>query len=399
VRTIGVVTVGRSDYGIYRSILRKIAAEPALRLQIIASGMHLAPEFGHTVKMIEADGFEVSDRVESLLASDSPEGVGKSMGLGVMGFSQVFARSRPDILVVLGDRFDMFPAALAALPFRIPVAHLHGGEVSFGAIDDALRHAITKLSHLHFVATEEYRRRVLQMGEEPWRVTVSGAPALDDLDSTPRLSRAELEQRFGFRLDEPPLLVTFHPSTLQHDQIEWQTAELLAAVEASGHPAVFTAPNADTGGRKVRAMVEGFVKNSPRAWFVENFGQQGYFSFMREALAMVGNSSSGIVEAASFHLPVVNIGDRQEGRDRAGNVIDVGYERQAILDGLRRVLEPKFRAEVQTIRNPYQATESTAAGQIVERLKTVALDDRLLVKRFCDWPAPAATPENQARKD
>ena len=395
-RTIGVVTVGRSDYGIYRSILRKIAAEPALRLQIIASGMHLAPEFGHTVEMIEADGFEVSDRVVSLLASDSPEGVGKSMGLGVMGFSEVFARSRPDILVVLGDRFDMFPAALAALPFRIPVAHLHGGEVSFGAIDDALRHAITKLSHLHFVATDEYRRRVLQMGEEPWRVTVSGAPALDDLEATPRLSRAELQQCFGICLDEPPLLVTFHPSTLQHDQIEWQTTELLAAVQAIGHPAVFTAPNADTGGRKVRAMIEGFVKNSPRAWFVENFGQQGYFSIMGEALAMVGNSSSGIVEAASFHLPVVNIGDRQEGRDRAGNVIDAGYEREAILDGLRRVLEPRFRAEVQSIRNPYQATESTAAGQIVERLKTVSLDDRLLVKRFCDWPAPAA---NQVLKN
>jgi UDP-hydrolysing UDP-N-acetyl-D-glucosamine 2-epimerase len=385
-RTIGVVTVARSDYGIYRSILRQIAADPELRLQIIASGMHLAPEFGNTVSMIEADGYSVSDRVESLLASDSPEGISKSMGLGVMGFSQVFARSRPDLLLVLGDRFDMYPAVVAALPFRIPVAHLHGGEVSFGAIDDALRHSMTKLSHLHFVSTEEYRQRVLQMGEEPWRVTVSGAPALDELDPATFLGRAELEQRFGLRLDEPPLLITFHPASLQPDQVEWQTAELLAAVEVSGQPAIFTAPNADTGGRRAREMMEGFASQHPRMWFVENFGQLGYFSAMNCAAAMVGNSSSGIIEAASFHLPVVNIGERQEGRSRAANVIDVGYGREEILAGLRRALGPGFRSSLKNVRNPYRSTGSSAAVQIVERLKAVPLDEQLTKKRFCDWP-------------
>jgi UDP-hydrolysing UDP-N-acetyl-D-glucosamine 2-epimerase len=387
VRTIAAVTVGRSDYGIYRSILRRIASEPELQLQVIASGMHLAPEFGYTADMIEKDGFTISDRVETLLASDTPESVGKSMALGVAGFAQVFARSRPDIVVVLGDRFDMYPAALAALPFRIPVAHVHGGEVSFGAIDDALRHSMTKLSHLHFVSTEEYARRVIQMGEEPWRVTVSGAPALDSLDPASRLSRAEMEKRFGLRLDRPPLLVTFHPATLRHEQVEEQTGELLAAIEGSGEPAVFTSPNADTGGRKARAMIEKYVSGSSRAWFVENFGQQGYFSIMQEALAMVGNSSSGIVEAASFHLPVVNVGERQDGRHRAGNVIDVDYSRKAILDGLRRALSPEFRAEVKTIRNPYQSPNNTAAQVITERLKSVALNDGLLTKRFHDLPA------------
>ncbi len=386
-RTIAAVTVGRSDYGIYRSILRQIAGESELRLQIIASGMHLVPEFGYTAKMIEADGFPISDRVETLLASDTPEGVGKSMALGVSGFAQVFARSRPDLLIVLGDRFDMYPAALAALPFRIPVAHIHGGEVSYGAIDDALRHSITKLSHLHFVSTQEYGRRVIQMGEEPWRVTVSGAPALDGLGTMPRLSRTEMEKQFGLRLDRRPLLVTFHPATLRPEQVEAQTAELLAAVEASGEPAIFTTPNADTGGRKARAMIEKYVSSSSRAWFVENFGQQGYFTIMQEALAMVGNSSSGIVEAASFHLPVVNIGERQEGRHRAGNVIDVDYARGAILEGLRRALSPEFRAKVKDIRNPYQSPENSAARVITEGLKTVALDDRLLTKRFHDLKA------------
>ncbi len=383
-RTIAAVTVGRSDYGIYRSILKQIAAEPELRLQVIVSGMHLAPEFGYTVEMIEKDGFPISDRVETLLASDTPESVGKSMALGVAGFSQVFARSRPDIVLVLGDRFDMYPAALAALPFRIPVAHIHGGEVSFGAIDDALRHSITKLSHLHFVSTEEYGRRVMQMGEEPWRVMVSGAPALDGLASGARLSRADLEKRFGLRLDQAPLLVTFHPVTLRNEPIEGQVSELLAAIEASGEPAIFTAPNADTGGRQARAMIERYVSGSSRAWFVENFGQEGYFGIMQEARAMVGNSSSGIIEAASFHLPVVNIGERQEGRHRAGNVIDVDYSRKAILDGLQRALSPEFRAKVQAIRNPYQSADKSAAQIIAGRLKSVALDDRLLTKRFHD---------------
>ena len=237
-RSIGVVTVGRSDYGIYRSLLHALAAEPGLELRLYVTGMHLAPEFGATVAMIEADGFPICERIETLLGSDSPESIGKAMGLGVIGFSQAFARVRPDVLVVLGDRFDMYPAALAALPFRIPVAHVHGGEVTAGAIDDALRHSITKFSHLHFVATEQYGRRVVQLGEEPWRVTVSGAPALDDLETEPRLSAGELEARFGIALSVPPLLVTFHPVTLEHEQnavADRRTARGARRVAAARH--------------------------------------------------------------------------------------------------------------------------------------------------------------------
>lgn len=383
-RTIGVVTVARSDYGIYRSLLQALSAEPELQLRLYVTGMHLAPEFGETVKMVEADGYSIAERIQTLVASDSPQAVGQAMGLGLLGFSQAFARSRPDVLVVLGDRFDMYPAALAALPFNIPVAHIHGGEVSFGAIDDALRHSITKLSHLHFVSTETYAHRVVQMGEEPWRVSVSGAPALDDLEKQPRLSAEEIEKRFGVSLRTPPLLVTFHPVTLEYQHTEAQVTELLAAIEASSLPVIFTAPNADTAGRIVRAAVETYVAKHDNAWLVENFGQQAYFSMLSLAAAMVGNSSSGIIEAASFHLPVVNIGNRQAGRVRGANVLDANPTRVEILAAIQRAVSPEFHETVQAASNPYRPPEGTAAAVIVERLKTVALDERLVSKNFHD---------------
>lgn len=385
-RTIGLVTVGRSDYGIYRSVLRALAAELDLKLQLYVTGMHLAPEFGSTVSMIEADGYPIAERIETLISSDSPDGIGKAMGLGLLGFSQAFARLRPDVLVVLGDRFDMYPAALAALPHRIPVAHIHGGEVSFGAIDDSLRHSLTKLSHLHFVTTAAYARRVVQLGEEPWRVQVSGAPALDDLATQPRLSATELESRFGISLAQPPLLVTFHPVTLEYDRTPEQIAELLGALDDAGHPVILTAPNADTAGRIVRSAVEKYVAGRENAWLVENFGQQAYFSILPLAAAMVGNSSSGIIEAASFGLPVVNIGNRQAGRDRGPNVIDAAHTRADIAAAIRRATALDFRAAIQTVKNPYQSATGSAAAVIVERLKTVSLDDALLCKKFHDLP-------------
>ena len=217
-RTIGVVTVGRSDYGIYLPLLRKIREDPHLQLHLIVAGMHLSPEFGLTVKNIEADGFETNERVEMLMSSDTPGGIAKSMGLGTIGFAESYARFRPDILLVLGDRFEMHAAALAALPFKIPVAHIHGGEITEGAIDDALRHSITKLSHLHFVSTQEYAHRVLQLGEEPWRVIISGAPSLDNLHNIKLLEREQLETHTGLRLGGNPLLVTYHPVTLEYEQ-------------------------------------------------------------------------------------------------------------------------------------------------------------------------------------
>ncbi len=379
-RTLAVVTVGRSDYGIYLPLLRAIQADPELRLWLFASGMHLSPEFGLTVKGIEADGFEIAERVEMLLSADTPEAIAKSIGLGVIGFAQTFAKNRPDVLVVLGDRFEMYTAALAALPFRIPVAHIHGGELTEGAMDDALRHSMTKLSHLHFVSTEEYARRVAQLGEEPWRIVVSGAPGLDNLRSVQFLAAEELRKQYGIHFDPPPLLATFHPVTLESEQTQWQVDELLAALDTVGLPVVFTMPNADTSRTVIRGRLAEYARSHGRVWNLDNLGTQGYFSLMRLAAAMVGNSSSGILEAPSFELPVVNIGARQKGRVRAANVIDVGYGRTEIVNGIRKSLSPAFRESLKGLKNPYG--DGHAAERIVQYLKTIPLDSAVTVKKF-----------------
>jgi len=379
-RTIGVVTVGRSDYGIYLPILKAIQAEPDLRLLLYVSGMHLSPEFGSPASAIEDDGFEINERVEMLLASDTPEAVAKSMGLGTIGFAQAYARQRPDILLVLGDRFEMHAAVVAAVPLRIPVAHIHGGELSEGAIDDALRHSITKMSQLHFVATESYAQRVIQMGEEPWRVVVSGAPSLDNLKMIDALSRSELEQKFGLNLPETFLLVTYHPATLEYEDTEAQMCELLKALDSLRLSVVFTYPNADMGGRLIIRLIEQFANQHETAQIVMNLGTRAYFSIMRLAAAMLGNSSSGIIEAASFKLPVVNIGNRQRGRLRARNVIDVGYSQAEISIGIKRAIQPEFRAELADLVNPYG--DGGAAARIIQALRVIELDDKLLLKHF-----------------
>lgn len=387
-RRIGVVTVARSDFGIYLPLLTRIRAESGLELQLIVSGMHLSPEFGLTTKLIEAAGFGIDARVEMLVSSDSPEGIAKSMGLGLIGYAQSYANKRPDILVVLGDRFEMHCAALAALPFNIPVAHIHGGELTFGAIDDALRHSMTKLSHLHFVATSDYAGRVVQMGEAPWRVTNCGALSLDNLRSIPLLDVSEMEARFGLHLDTPPIIATFHPVTLEFEQAQAQFLELLAALDTVDQPIVFTAPNADTGGRVLFDMIEEFVATHRLSCYVENFGTQGYFSLLAVAAAMVGNSSSGIIEAPSFKLPVVNVGTRQEGRLRAENVIDVGHTREEIARGLEKALGSEFREKLRDLVNPYD--RGGAAHIVTDVLKFTALDNKLLMKRFHDVSAPVS---------
>ena len=392
-RTIGVVTGSRADYGIYQPLLRAIAADPALRLRLYVTGMHLSPAHGLTVTMIEQDGFTIAERIETLAGADGARDIAEAIGRGVLGFAEAFGRERPDLLVVLGDRFEMYAAALAALPFQIPCAHLHGGELTEGAIDDALRHSLTKLSHLHFVSAEPYAQRVRQLGEEPWRVTVSGAlalDALDALDTVPLLTRAELEERFGLDLARPPLLVTFHPVTLEPEQAGAQADELLAALADAGWPVVFTAPNADTHASHVRRAIEDFVRQHEDARLVENFGAHGYFSMMARAAAMVGNSSSGIIEAASFKLPVVNIGTRQRGRVRGKNVIDTGGARAEVLAAIRQAVSAEFREKLTGLQNPY-ASRGKAAPVILERLKSAPLDSTLLRKRFHDFPAASPT--------
>lgn len=378
--TIGVVTVARSDYGAYLPVLRRVQDDPDLRLYLFVAGMHLSPEFGLTVRAIEQDGFEIAARVEMLLSSDTPEGIAKSMGLGTIGFAQAFTRNRPDILVVLGDRFEMHSAAVAALPFNIPVAHIHGGESTEGAIDESLRHSMTKLSHLHFVSTELYARRVVQMGEAPWRVVVSGAPVLDNLTNVRLLSGQELKEQHGIDLAGPGLMVTYHPATLDYEHTETQIGELFAALDATDFPIIFTYPNADTQGRLIIEKIREFESAHERAQVVPNLGTHAYFSLMKHAAGMVGNSSSGIIEAASFKLPVVNIGNRQQGRVRAKNVLDVGHSRGDILAGIKRAVSSEFRASLQDLVNPYG--DGHAAERIVDTLKQIRLYGGLVLKDF-----------------
>jgi UDP-hydrolysing UDP-N-acetyl-D-glucosamine 2-epimerase len=379
-RTIGVVTVARSDYGIYLPVLKRIQADPELDLRMIVSGMHLSPEFGLTADTIESDGFEISERVEMLLSADTPEAISKSMGLGTIGFAQAYARERPDILVVLGDRFEMHAAAVAALPFNIPIAHIHGGESTEGAMDEQFRHSMTKMSHLHFASTQMYADRLVQMGEEPWRVTVSGAPSLDNIQEMRLLTREELQRQCALQLVDDTLLVTFHPVTLEYEDTETHVRELFAALREVGTSVVVTNPNADTGSRLVSDIIKDVTSQDERFHLVHNMGTQAYFSLMREASAMVGNSSSGIIEAACFKLPVVNIGNRQRGRMRGKNVIDVGHSRAEIVGGIATAMSEEFRIGLEDLSNPYG--DGQAAGRIVEKLKSVPLDRKLLSKSF-----------------
>jgi UDP-hydrolysing UDP-N-acetyl-D-glucosamine 2-epimerase len=385
-RRIAVVTTSRADYGIYRPLLRRMAAEPRVELALLVGGSHLVREHGNTVAAIEADGFRIDERVDLLLASDEPEGIALSMALAIQGFARAYARLKPDFVVVLGDRFEMHAAAVACSPFPIGLVHLHGGELTVGAIDDAWRHSITKLAHLHFVATEAYAKRVAQMGEEEWRIHTVGALGLDDLDPAPPASdRGALEQRLDLDLSTPPVMVTLHPET-RRDGGTGLAAALLDCLADLDRPIVITAPNADAGNRALRRALAEFAAGRARVRLVESLGTTFYFGLMRCAAAMVGNSSSGILEAPSFALPVVNIGSRQEGRVRGANVIDCAGDRSAIAAALARALDPAFKRSLVGGANPYRARD-LAAPRIVEALLAAPSGQQLLVKRFVDRPA------------
>lgn len=384
-RSIGVVTLARSDYGSCLPILKAIQADPDLSLYLMVSGMHLSPEFGYTLKEIEADGFEINERVEILLSSDTPEGIAKSIGLGTIGFGQSFARFQPDILLLVGDRFELLAVAGAALPFRIPLAHISGGDITEGAIDNQVRHAISKMSHLHFVAMAAHADRLIQMGEESRCVFVTGDPALDLIQSMHFLSQTELSESLGLALKAPILLITYHPTTLGSGDVLQEIDILLTALSRVQGTLLFTYPNADMHGRLIIERIREFVTRQPRtSGFFFNLGQLRYYSLLAVADLMVGNSSSGIWEAPHFHLPVINIGERQRGRLRAGNVIDVECNHEAIYEGIQRGLEPTFRASLVHLQNPYG--DGHAAPRIVRELKQVELGVGLLQKRFIASP-------------
>ncbi len=381
-REIAAVTVGRSDFGAYRPIIRQLQSLDDVRLRVIVSGAHLREDFGLTWREIEDAGFPIFERIPSLCTGDTEEAIGRSIGEGVIGFSRLFSRFRPDILLVLGDRFDMFAAVAAALPFRIPVAHIHGGELTAGAIDDAIRHSISKMSHLHFVATEVYARRLRQLGEESWRISVTGAPALDAVSNFKPLDARELHTQFGINGASRSLLITFHPVTLETDQTGAHIDSLLNALTKVDVDCLFSYPNADTNHRVIIDRIEAYTRERPRCRLARNLGQRSYFSLMNAVSAMVGNSSSGIIEAASFKLPVVNIGSRQQGRVHPRNVIDCGYQTRDIVATIRNAVEPSFRRSLSGLSNPYG--DGRAAERIAERLASVTLEPALTTKRFTD---------------
>jgi UDP-hydrolysing UDP-N-acetyl-D-glucosamine 2-epimerase len=380
-RAIGVVTVARSDWGHLVPVLEAIRAAPDLELRLLVGGGHLSPRFGNTVAAIEAAGWPIHARIEMLGAGDAPADMARAAARGVAGLAEVFARERLDLLVVRGDRIEVLAAAVAALPFALPVAHLHGGEVTEGAIDEQARHAITKLAHLHFAAAEPYARRILQMGEEPWRVHCVGAPGLDRLAHLATLSRADLCARLSLPLRRPTVLVTFHPVTLEHADTARHVDALAAALATVEGDVVISYPGADTAHRAIVDRWTALAAARPGTRLAPSLGEDVYCSLLREADVMVGNSSSGLIEAASFGLPVVNVGSRQQGRERGPNVIDAAPERDAIAGALARALDPAFRRGLTGMRNPYG--DGAAAPRIVRVLREVDLR-RLPRKRFVD---------------
>jgi UDP-hydrolysing UDP-N-acetyl-D-glucosamine 2-epimerase len=355
-RKICVVTGSRAEYGLLHRIMQHLAADPTVELQVVATGMHLASEFGNTWKQIEADGFQIHKQVEMLLSSDTPRSMAKSTGIGLSGMADALHDLTPDLLLVLGDRFEILAASSAAALMRIPVAHIHGGEATEGAIDDSLRHAITKLSHLHFTSTEPYRQRVIQMGESADRVFCFGAPGIDSIVSLPLLSRRELAESIGFDLGKSYFLITYHPVTLGGSPTSDELDELLTALAELPDEVrwVITMPNADAGGRALASQIRGFVsKQSHRAAAFTSLGQLRYLSAMKHCAAVVGNSSSGIIEAPTLGVGIINIGDRQKGRVQAESVINCQPERGEITRALARALTPEYRKLAASVTNPY----------------------------------------------
>lgn len=389
-RRICVVTGTRAEYGLLRCFLQEVRADASVELQILATGMHLAPEFGLTYREIEGDGFRIDRRIEMLLSSDTPVGLAKSMGLGTIGFADAYAELRPDFVVVLGDRFEILAAVQAALVARIPVAHICGGETTEGAIDESIRHAVTKLSHLHFPSTAAYARRIVQLGEDPARVHCFGSISLDNLRELQLLPRPELESQLGLRLSTPSFLVTYHPVTLDEDPAAG-LAPMLEALDAFPDATlVFTKPNADTGGRSIIRDLEAFVEaRRDRAHLFTSLGSLRYLSLVAQVDAVVGNSSSALMEVPALGKPSVDIGDRQRGRLAGPSVLHCPADVAAIRAAIQKALAPSFAPQLDPKLSPYASGSRSGSGsvsaQILDTLKQADLRG-LLQKPFHDLP-------------
>ena len=385
-RKICVITGTRADYGLLRWVMQGIKDDVDLNLQIIATGMHLSPEFGLTYKVIEADGFEITSKVKMLTSSDTPVGIAKSMGLGMIGFADALNELNPDLIVVLGDRFEIFAAA-AALVARIPVAHLHGGETTEGAFDEAFRHSITKMSHFHFVAADEYKQRVIQLGEQPEHVFLVGGLGIDSIKRLKLLDRNALEADLGFKFGKKNLLITFHPVTLENSTAVTQMKALLAALtQLEETQLIFTMPNADTDGRSLIKMVKQFASQHANVHAFTSLGQLRYLSCIAQVDGVVGNSSSGLAEVPSFKKGTINIGDRQRGRLQASSIINCKPTKKSIANAINILYSPIFQADLSKVRNPYG--EGGASVEVVNTLKFINIKN-ISKKAFNDLPSSA----------
>ncbi len=383
-RKICIVTGTRAEYGLLYWLLKEIQDDPDLELLLMVTGMHLSPEFGLTYRKIEEDGFPITYKVEMLLSSDTPQGVAKAIGLGVIGFADALAACQPNLLVVLGDRFEMLAVCIAAMATRTPIAHIHGGELTEGLIDEPIRHAITKMSHLHFTATEEYRRRVIQLGEQPKYVYNVGGMAIDNIKKLQLLNRDEFERAIAFKLSKRNLLITFHPVTLEKQSSGNQFEELLCALDqCQDTHFIFTMPNADIDGRIIMRMVANYVtQNKDKAIAFTSMGQLLYLSTLQFMDGVVGNSSSGLVEVPCFRIGTVNIGDRQRGRIKAISVVDCRPDCEAIYSAIKKISSQGFRMQLRNLKNPYG--EGGSAKKIKNIVKKIPLNDSLLKKPFFD---------------
>jgi len=374
-RKICVITGSRAEYGLLSGLMAAIREDNELHLQVIATNMHLSPEFGLTYKEIEQDGFVIDKKVEMLLSSDTSNGTTKSVGLAIIGFADAYEDLKPDIIVVLGDRYEILAAVTAALFYKIPVAHLHGGEITEGAYDDSIRHAITKLSHLHFTSTEAYRQRVIQLGENPDRVFYVGSLGVENIKNAKLLSKDELEESLGFSLGDKSLLVTFHPVTLEHETAREQCENLLAVLaDLTDYRIIFTYPNSDTDGRIIIELITNFVSvHKDRAIAFTSLGKMRYLSTLQFVTAVIGNSSSGIIEVPSFGIPTLDIGDRQKGRIATYSVIHCETSESKIKKGIESVLSNQVQELAKVSENPYQKADTI--NNILEILKKNPLDN------------------------
>lgn len=382
-RRVCIITGTRAEFGLMQWLAHEINEDKDLELQIIATGMHLSPEFGLTYTAIEERGFHISKKVEVLLSSDTSIGISKSMGLGMISFSEAYEELNPDIIIVLGDRFEIFAAVSAAMIARIPVGHIHGGEATEGLIDEPIRHSITKMSHLHFTATDHYAKRVIQLGEQPERVFNTGTPGLDNIDRLKLMDREEFEKSIDFKFGKNNILVTFHPVTLENKTADKQFGELLKALdEYPETKIIFTMPNADTDGRIIVQMINKYVEqNRERTIAFSSLGQLRYLSALKHVDIVLGNSSSGLIEAPSFKIPTINIGERQKGRIKAPSVLDCEPEFSSIKEAISKASNETFRKSIKNMVNPYG--RGGASVKIKEVLKTISLDS-IIKKEFYD---------------